>query len=713
MARKGVAVGKDKVRGGGVRKTRAAAKASPALTSALSAAVDDDSAADGDEDLMDVDVEDTKPPTPAEDPEVDGEPPAWARERTPLGDAIPWFRKFQGGMHTSNRVLYGMLLSGDGGVRSYIDDEIVITRMGGSSEKDATGKLVQVADQKPDSAAAVAAANSMNNNIAVGVVIGAKNTVLKRKLPHPFNVMDYFSVTYIWYERVNGRIAVRLRLDKLDLEKKSWWAVKGSPPPPSNDQRVWVHPDQHTCTSCGVKAPRIYTVGWICVNHSCTRFWTLPDGKEPPENMDYDAKFLAYRYRFAKNTEPKPHFSLVPNFLAELKDDDPHSVFSRKCWKNGVVCPKCRQCISRRYWDGWRCDKTCGFERRLPMHTISLLAVIDDYELAPIRRAIVPEQGPGLLQPVFDDQGFLPYRRLTYTLPGAGTVTQFVSNRLINSNPNGPDDIFVQLQKTDLGLQRYPMSQAVVHGTLNAQFAVNYGMPYGFVVDVDSKPFSDACDPIMRVLGRLTWATDEAAKAEGSTALAPNELLALGYFEDMGINYHDDGEDTLGPTIASLSLGAKATKHLRMKFKYYHGFSKSGTKKTLTKNDPVLVGCLNREWRLDLKNKKANGELNDEQYEEAWWNKWKESPQTDKPVKAGAREAPPCIRTELHHGDIVVMHGAGVQKYYEHEVSLETGGGAKLRFAITARHVLPDKIEKNQWWKGKFKLTKGQIYDGK
>jgi hypothetical protein len=61
-------------------------------------------------------------------------------------------------------------------------------------------------------------------------------------------------------------------------------------------------------------------------------------------------------------------------------------------------------------------------------------------------------------------------------------------------------------------------------------------MPYGFVVAVDSLPLSAACDPILRVMGRLTWATREATQTEGRTALVPNELLALGYFEDMAIN---------------------------------------------------------------------------------------------------------------------------------------------------------------------------------
>ena len=38
---------------------------------------------------------------------------------------------------------------------------------------------------------------------------------------------------------------------------------------------------------------------------------------------------------------------------------------------------------------------------------------------------------------------------------------------------------------------------------------------------------------------------------------------------------------------------------------------------------------------------------------------------------------------QLGHGDIVVMHGADVQKYYEHAV--EHAG--KLRFVLTCRYI--------------------------
>jgi hypothetical protein len=102
-----------------------------------------------------------------------------------------------------------------------------------------------------------------------------------------------------------------------------------------------------------------------------------------------------------------------------------------------------------------------------------------------------------------------------------------------------------------------------------------------------------------------------------------------------------------------------------MKYKYYNGFTK-GSKK-LVHDDPVLEGCANRDWRLDLKQKLDSNELDWTTYEAEWWKMYKAN-------KSGAaREAPPCIKTQLHHGDLVVMHGDGVQKYYEVRVFCQHG----------------------------------------
>ena len=59
-------------------------------------------------------------------------------------------------------------------------------------------------------------------------------------------------------------------------------------------------------------------------------------------------------------------------------------------------------------------------------------------------------------------------------------------------------------------------------------------MPYKYVVSVDSRSFAAAPPMIMRALGRLTWATRDSM-GDIDAFQAPNELLTLGYFENMSI----------------------------------------------------------------------------------------------------------------------------------------------------------------------------------
>lgn len=89
----------------------------------------------------------------------------------------------------------------------------------------------------------------------------------------------------------------------------------------------------------------------------------------------------------------------------------------------------------------------------------SLRSVIDDFELGPIKRSLFFDRK--FMIPEVDDSSLHPYRKLIYRTPGVGVVTHFVSNKAINNRKNGPNDLFHQLQASDLGLRRYPLQQSV------------------------------------------------------------------------------------------------------------------------------------------------------------------------------------------------------------------------------------------------------------
>ena len=53
------------------------------------------------------------------------------------------------------------------------------------------------------------------------------------------------------------------------------------------------------------------------------------------------------------------------------------------------------------------------------------------------------------------------YRTHTYYLPPDNSVTHFHACDPLNQAPGGSDDLFWNLQKADLGLQRFRMTQAM------------------------------------------------------------------------------------------------------------------------------------------------------------------------------------------------------------------------------------------------------------
>ncbi|KAE8329966.1 hypothetical protein BDV39DRAFT_213445 [Aspergillus sergii] len=636
-------------------------------------------------------------------PTVDGEPPAWANFRSELGDTLPWFRAVQGGAYHKDGLAWGVLVDRDSGERSYIDEEVVITRIGGSCSKNANGDLVRVKDQEKKDLSVKCLLNSMEQNVPVGIIIGEHNTVLGKIVPHPYNVMDYFRITNIWFECIGKHKAAKVRYEKLDLQSKSWWADKGSlPPPPLEERDFTSRPNSAECNECSHRSFQVFHQGWMCLQPSCTRFFKI-GALAAPANLTYHQKFLSYR--MAPDPVIKPHHSLIPDLLSTFDEDDASVATSRVAWK-GIVCPHCRKCISRKFWRGWKCsdDSTdisaqpqhsCTFEKMTRMPVVSLRSVIDTLEIAPQKRAFMPDAK--FMTPEVDDTSLAPYRRLVYNIPGVGHITHLVSNRDINNHPNGPNTMFTQLQLAELGLQRFPLSNAVVTGTLTAHFAVNYGNPYKYVAPVNSKGFDEAPGAVLHALGRLQWATERAVHLAGHTSNPPNEMLVLGYFANMKIGYHDDGETSLGPTIATLSLGARSTMQIRMKSKYYKGQS---NRNILLENDPVLPGCAFQLQRQAWKTEFEHGMITQTKY-----NKYRNEFFKNNRTQC---EAKPCIKLDIHHGDMVVMHGESLQRYYEHEVVPES----KLRFALTARHIKAEHVNPKDAHKGEFTLAGHQIYNG-
>ncbi|KAJ5737567.1 uncharacterized protein N7483_002692 [Penicillium malachiteum] len=575
-----------------------------------------------------------------------------------------------------------------------MDDEIVITRTGGGYKPSSSGRLVLNGKQPKHKSPAKDLIKNMEQDKAVGLIISRDNDQLQVELPanHNFNIMAFFRITDVWYEMIDNNPGLKVRFEKVDLSLKSWWAPKGTPPPPTDAERDWeIKPDHFVCPSCRKQSDIIFTDGKICLNADCKRFWFL--GNERANgNVTYHPKFLKKRTKAASVKCP---FPLVPDLIKTLNNGQATGSTYRDNWK-GVVCPVCRKCLSRTYWKGWKCDgEGCTWQYLADLDPVSLGSVVGpEMPNSQEHHAVVGGSYGDMVSRSVDPTS-TPYCKVTYSIPGVGSVFHYGSRPAINARPGGPNDLFGALQTDDIDLRRYPLQSSVVAGTLTAHFAVNYGMPYKYVVKVASKGFNEASDAVRRSLGRLTWATQDAITSVGESYHAPNELLLLAYFQGMKIGYHDDGESTLGPTIATLSLGAGSVMKIRMKDQYYKG---GRTENSLLDDDPVLPGCFNEEQRRRWKQQLNAGKIDQVQYD----NLRKQA------FKVGGGEAAPAIIMTLCHGDLVVMDRSALQKYYEHSVIPQD----RLRFALTARFVKDNGFTEAERRKGQFTLSPAETYHG-
>ncbi|KAJ4984405.1 hypothetical protein SVAN01_10112 [Stagonosporopsis vannaccii] len=651
-------------------------------------------------------------------PEPVGQPPVWADARMDLCETLHYFRSYQGACHSTGGFVRGFMFDKVAHPRDYTDSNVVIARAGGGQTRDKdSGELKATGDQV-EGTVSQNLRNCMLHYNPVVIITGINNPHMPSQPPHQYCVLDYFKPTHIWSEKSDGSTIVRYRFEKLNARKDSWWRAKdvedpvqlGSLPPPFSK----------ACGTCAHESPQIYLNGWMCLQPTCGSFWLIF-----PSSTDYlcgsqpfepDEGSLVYDPRFLKSHTPWPNdshtcpltFTSATTSSLAMPGEDTSEAFTR-----GVVCPCCKRCVPRLSWTGWECP--CGWTRR-PTHTL-IPALSTRESLWPLSDAYTASRdthSPLVSVHVDFAHG---YRVNAYTLPGIdGYVVHMIANASVVAEKGGPDDMFEVLQREDIGLRRRPMEGGMLKGGMYTRhFCVNYGIPYKFIAATESHPFPAPPHPITTARERLDWAarfalsqlhysfsasshspstTNTLPSSPSSSApdfsLSPhlatyvthpfNEVLALGYFESQRISYHDDGESGLGPTIATLSLGSPGVMKLRLKAKHHLGVSNAG----VYTDAPPLPGCVAHAARLALVQELAL--LKRSSAPTAYRQRLKEIPRELGLRRSGS--ARDVLTLRLGHGDVVVMHGKAVQRYYEHAVE-HTG---KLRFALTSRYIDPGSV---------------------
>jgi hypothetical protein len=674
----------------------------------------------------------------ASKPETAGKPEVWAPGRQELCETLPYYKSHHSGCYSNDGTAYAMMFDSVNPGREYMDSDVVISRMGGrmATDDDKPGAIYQTKDHMMKEKQPQSILNNIAHRNPIVIVCGGKNEGAITKMPHRYCVLDWFKITHVWAEKTMSRgqvrITIRYRFERLDRLKESWYR----PAPASDSAREWpvdLSLPIHKCAACSKACPQVYLISWLCTDPDCTAFWKLPNGQDAPYGeLDYHPAFLQHRVEWERESPP---FSLNPGVpQVEKYFGDSLAFVSTR----GVVCPDCGRCNIRYKFTHWRCD-TVGCKWKL----IPQVQVVMPSNLSHTPWDM-PSDGPSLtraqIQPAVKTQVkyYSNYKVTRYTIDGiVGSVTVAKANQHVVSEPGGANDMFRELQTVNVGLERRIMrktadteqqynpdaavgevegadedeDQPGEAGARMTAFGMNFGMPYKFIATGDSKSFEDAPAAVRAVRSRLNWAQRVFVNDE-SGYQDFNEELIFAYLEKQKIRYHDDGEEGLGPRIATLSLGAPATMDLRVKAKYFSQVSKTGV---FTYEEPLPLALLEscghtpgytRKPRANEPQSSVPVSKDTHAARLAAWNELQDLRAKGDTAKFRARskEIPielqmkrketdgPLISVHLTHGDIVIMEGEDIQKFMEHAV--EPHG--HLRFAMTCRTIKPGHLPPDQ-----------------
>ncbi|WYZ39262.1 hypothetical protein EsH8_III_001176 [Colletotrichum jinshuiense] len=346
------------------------------------------------------------------------------------------------------------------------------------------------------------------------------------------------------------------------------------------------------CIFCRQECKAVFSCNWTCLNKDCDKFFTFPTGVNI-DRLSYSEDFLQERTSHQSPKEP---------LLPSLPDTNMQGFLgTEKAMREGIVCPDCHGCSRRMHWTHWAYENPkCRFSLGAKPQPFPLHKVLSEEKRENKKKSFTTKiihenilvnagevNGYGIEQYLLPD----PLRTDPVIL---GAVTVFRASGVVNSRDGAPNKMWELLQDDtveDFGFRRNPaIHPGLPTEKLTRHFLQNWGAPYKFAVAVASKSFSEAPESIIGALKRMQWAgrvsiemmnisLKEYAKLPDWRDLTRcntltegfvdfNELLSLGYMEDDRIGYHDDGEDTLGPTVATLSLGSPALMTFKMKKSY-------------------------------------------------------------------------------------------------------------------------------------------------
>ncbi|KAH9889190.1 hypothetical protein F4778DRAFT_394885 [Xylariomycetidae sp. FL2044] len=578
-----------------------------------------------------------------------GFPAVWAWKRSEFGDALSNFKSRQSGVQTNDGVVLGILLAAGTRDMEVIQSQVIISDIGGGKTevKGPDGKTThkRTTDQTGEETRIKTFMATMKQKLPVLVTVSANSEKFPVRVPHNFQVLGYFNITDIWAASDKaGFKRFLVRYERNDLEQTPWDA------PRSNPRDGMYSPGQYTCpvrvcNVCQRSSAEVYSLGWSCLHLDCDQFEQF--GSIPAGGLlQYNEAFLNKRAHFTPGVHPKIDYdgALIPSLPHKNEAVRKGQHGTEMHFKRGIVCPNCHKCVQRAHWLSWQCGN-CGFKHSITMSPISLDLILaetkkvaarnpEPFKIKYIKIDVFKCQIPGFVV----HTAFLPDDEDGKGQGIAGAVCILRSKKRTLERPGGVNDHFQRVDKDALDgkmpLLRRPARCHNLHiEELTSHHALNYGVHYKFFVNHDeTTKWENAPESIIEAGCRLSDGGKEALKIV-------NGLIAKsGYTVDEAAMPKE-----FGGYNEILALGY--FEGSRISFHDDGEVDVGPTVATLSLGSPSMMA-------FELKKSKKT-----------------------------------VISFVLQHGDIVIMHGHGIQRLYNHKVDAK----GTRRFAFTGRMMKAEK----------------------
>ncbi|KAK8029916.1 hypothetical protein PG993_011207 [Apiospora rasikravindrae] len=571
---------------------------------------------------------------------------AYASSLTEALEGTTWWVSNEGGVMSRDGHITGIRSDGDG-YGDYLGENVVITRLS-SDQQSSFDRRVEMARQ---------------TNIArypIGVVVRHDHLGLVAMgidmTGERWAVMGFYLLTDFWVKWCDGIKYIMVKLEKISSPSTSDWI-------PSDFDELAA-----CCATC--KEPlvsRYQGCPPICGTPRCATNAT-PSGDNSQPTGDYNKEWLDTRHNLFI---PPFSTSLLPNlpqFMNKQELVALHNVCTSRIERinwNGWFCVRCLRLNQRVYWNRLECRK-CGNSVPYGMPDFGL------EELVPPgwRDITIDSAIPGLK---FNDHithtvndshpGYVVH---TFRLDDENSVIIGFPTELAVTYKEGSKSVFEKLwarvQEGTIPLQRCPV-RAKIPGQLTRFFATNYGEEYLAKMATDTTSFEEAPDVIRCIKNELTSVVWEILGGEDPKF---NELLCIGNYPNMAMNWHKDGEKGVGPVVASFSYGGTAIMSFAMDRRHLVG---RGRKNGAYLYETILPGCLKEEKKRSLMKKRDEGRITNEKYREKFRDV------VDKITMPSANK--PILQFPLPGtGTLMIQVGKSLNQRFEHKV--EHNGIARL-----------------------------------